>query len=99
MKIALITFPKDVKYPLSNPHHWWTPPEYVLEYWTGMCKIQFIDDVDYEMKKADVHYILKELMNTLSEVVYQSSTILHCDESDLSIDIHKHSTITIQKKK
>jgi hypothetical protein len=57
MKIALIplsSFNTPVEDIFSNLHGYWTPPSYVLSFWSSGCQIEYINDIDYEQKKREI---------------------------------------------
>jgi hypothetical protein len=58
MKTAIIQLPK-ISTPLqdnnfSNMHGYWTPPNFVLKFWSSACEIEYIDDTDYGLKKQEI---------------------------------------------
>lgn len=55
--VAMITLPK-VMIPqdgMVNLHGYWTPPDFVLEFWGSACYILYHGDKDYDEKKSSIH--------------------------------------------
>lgn len=57
MKTALVTLPSLIL-PGGNVfntlHGYWNPPKYVFDFWSNGCKIEYIDDIDYENKCLEI---------------------------------------------
>lgn len=54
-KIAIVQLPADntpTQSEFKNMHGFWTPPEFVREFWATAAIIHFSDEADYR-KKAD----------------------------------------------
>jgi len=57
MKIAMIPLSSlntPVEGTFSNLHGYWTPPTYVFSFWLTGCKIEYINDTDYNSKKQEI---------------------------------------------
>lgn len=57
MKIALIMLSQKyilVESLFTNLRGYWNPPDIVLEHWATGCKVEYIGDADYEVKKKIV---------------------------------------------
>lgn len=50
--IAVIPLPNLTQ--LVQLSRFWKPPEYVLEYWSTGCKIEFISEEDYIVKRVQI---------------------------------------------
>lgn len=51
MKIAIIKFEKSLEVSILKSINF---PSYVLEKWCAACKIEFISDQDYDIKKQEI---------------------------------------------
>ena len=66
-KTALVSLPDSLaeKIPgFTNLNGWWNPPEYVLCFWTTGASIPYIDEADYEIKKAEILASYKNAVRT-----------------------------------
>jgi hypothetical protein len=100
MKIAIITFPKDIIYPDANPHYWWHPAEHlgILEYWTGSCKIEFISDEDYDKKKAAIYTSIYGRLQTIADLISAAGKVFK-GEATLTYDSHTRIILNKSNKK
>lgn len=73
-KIAIIGLPINnipIDSPWMNLHYYWKPPEIVIEFWSLGCKVEYIDDVDYKLKKEIILNSYNECINQhFREFVY-----------------------------
>ena len=54
-----------------NLHYYWKPPEIVIEFWSLGCKVEYINDVDYELKTEIILNSYNECINKhFREYVY-----------------------------
>jgi hypothetical protein len=54
-----------------NLHYYWKPPEIVIEFWALGCKVEYIDENDYELKKEIILNSYNECINKhFREFVY-----------------------------
>jgi len=66
MKIALIMFQQGyilVDSLFTNIRGYWDVPEVVIEHWASGCKVEYISDEDYELKKEIVLNSYNECIN------------------------------------
>ena len=57
MKIALIHLPNLTLQGgncFNTLHGYWQPPNCILAFWTSGCKIEYINEVDYIFKFAEI---------------------------------------------
>lgn len=74
MMIALIPLPKKntpVQGITNNLNGYWDTPDFVIEQWSGVCKIEYNSDEDFEHKTNEI----KESFNNCIKKFYRENPL------------------------